>query len=129
MRKDTEEALQRLERELLAEEAEDIAPAEVEETEDPEFEEIDYGEFSDEPDKEETLVYRNFSNDYGKNLRNFATGYKAYNSDTLDTDLEEFSRRVEQGKKSPGVLLPLITALLAGLAVLYIAWLLFGGML
>ena len=129
MRTDTEEALQRLERELLAEEAEEIAPAEVEETEDPELEEIDYGEFSDEPDKEETLVYRNFSNDYGKNLRNFATGYKAYNSDSLDTDLEEFSRQVEQGKKAPGILLPLITALLAGLAVLYIAWLLLGGML
>ena len=127
MHKDTEEALQRLEQELLEEETEE---QEIEELSDePEFEGMDYGEFPEEPEEEEVLVYRNFSNGYGKNLRNFATGYKAYNSDTLDTDLEEFSRQVETGEKPAGILLPLITALLAGLGVLYIAWLLLGGML
>lgn len=117
MRRDTQEELQRLEQELLAEE------------EIPEMPEEDYGVFLEEPESEEPVVYRNFSNRYGKDLRNYATGYKAYNSDTLDTDLEDFSDAVREGQKPASILLPLVTALIAGLAVLYIAWLYLGGIL
>ncbi len=118
MRRDTQEELQRLEQELLAEEE---IPEEPEEE--------DYGEFLEEPDSEEPVVYRNFSNRYGQDLRNYATGYKAYNSDTLDTDLEDFSDAVRDGKKPTSILLPLLTAVIAGLVVLYIAWIYLGGIL
>ena len=118
MRRDAEEELQRLEQELLAEEAEEQ-----------EDQEEDYGEFLEAPDSEEPVVYRNFSNRYGQDLRNYATGYQAYNSDTVDTDLEDFSREVHDGKKQESILLPLLTALVAGLVVLYIAWIYLGGVL
>ena len=117
MRRDTQEELQRLEQELLAEE------------EIPEEPEEDYGEFLEEPDSEDPVVYRNFSNRYGQDLRNYATGYKAYNSDIVDTDLEDFSREVRVGKKPESIWLPLLTALTAGLVVLYIAWIYLGGVL
>lgn len=118
MFRDTQEELERLEHELLAEEPQP-------ETE----EEEDYDEFLEEPDSDEPIVYRNFSNHYGADLRNYATGYKAYNSDNVDTDLEQFSHEVRDGKKKNGIWLPLLTALLSGLAVLYIIWELLRGVL
>ena len=121
MHRDTEEALQRLEQELLAEDPEETV-------EDPEIEEEDYGEVLEEPGSEETVVYRNFSNNYGADLRNYATGYKAYNSDTLDTDLEDFSHQVREGQKETVHWLPIAIALLASAAVVYIGIVL-GGLL
>lgn len=119
MRTDREEELKRLEQELLAEEPE-------EETE----EELDYGEFLEEPDSDEPVVYQNFSNNYGADLRNYATGYKAYNSDRTDTDLEQLSRQVQEEPKATGHLwLPIATVALAAAAVVYMLWLYLGGML
>jgi len=115
MRKDTQEELQRLEQELLAEEPEEEMP--------------DYGEFLEEPDSEEPVVYRNASNNYGADLRNYATGYKAYNSDRLDTDLEDFSQRIREEKKPTHIWLPILAVALVAALVAYILWLYLGGAL
>ena len=99
MFRDRQEELQRLQAELLEEEPE---------------EEFDFfEELSDEDDPEDPEVYQNFSNDYGRRLRNYASGYKAYNADKTDTDLDRFSEEV-RNEKAPsrlGWLLPLIAAL------------------
>ena len=118
MRKDTQEELQRLEQELLAEE---------EETE--EQEELDFGEFLEEPDNEEPVVFRNASNNYGADLRNYATGYKAYNADNTETDLDQLSRQVrEEPSASEMLWLPIATAVLAAAAVVYMLCVCLGGM-
>ena len=123
MRKDTEEALRRLEQELLAEEEPEAMEEEPEETE----EELDFGEFLEEPDSEEPVVYQNYSNHYGADLRNYATGYKAYNSDRSDTDLETFSEEVHSGKKASCLWLPVLIAVVAAALVLYMLWRYLGG--
>ena len=104
MFRDKEEELQRLQEQLLEEEPE----AE---------EEFDFAEeMAVLPDDEEMAddgVYQNYSNDYGRQLRNFATGYKAYNADKTDTDMDRFSESVRNAKTGPGLgwLLPLLVAL------------------
>ena len=76
MPKDQEEALQRLEEALLEEGAapeedvaEDTAPA------------------------ASCVVYRNYSNGYGKDLRNFASGYRTYDPNVCDEQLPTGRRR------------------------------------
>ena len=101
MRRDTEEALRRLQEQLLEEEEpeedSDVLPEETRPSGD-------------------CWVYQNYSNGYGKQLRNYASGYKAYNSDVTDTDLERYSEEVRQPKKS-GCLGYLAAALLPLTAV------------
>lgn len=103
MFRDKEEELQRLQAQLLEEE--------------PEEEEFDFSEdledFSDEEYPEDTGVYQNFSNDYGRQLRNYASGYKAYNADKTDTDMDRFSEDVRNARTRSGFgwLLPLLVAL------------------
>ena len=89
MKRDREEELERLQQELLAEE-EESAPQEE--------------GFLDEETLDTLLadekasaagVYQNYSNNYGKDLRNFASGYQAYNADDVDVDMDEFSEEVE----------------------------------
>ena len=89
MKRDREEELERLQQELLAEE-EESAPQEE--------------GFLDEETLDTLLadekasaagVYQNYSNKYGKDLRNFASGYQAYNTDDVDVDMDEFSEEVE----------------------------------
>ena len=69
-------------------------------------EEEEFTEEADEetPEEDESsedgCAYQNFSNGYGKQPRNAASGYKAYNSDVTDTDLERYSEEVRQPKKS-----------------------------
>lgn len=113
MQRDTQEALDRFEKELLAEEQ----PQE------------DYDDCLEAADGEDPVVFQNFANRYGRDLRNHATGYKAYNADRLDTDLEEFSRQVREGKKKSGLWLPILTVTLLTLGVLYILYLYLGGIL
>ncbi len=48
---------------------------------------------------QEPLVYRNFANNYGKDLRNFASNYKAYNADCTDEDPQELSEELLEKKK------------------------------
>ena len=105
MFRDTDEELQRLQEQLLEEEQpeEDVReelPDEV------------FFEEESEPG-EDPEVYRNFSNAYGKNLRNFASGYKTYNADKVDVDLDEFSREVQKERTAMPWLLIVILALMA----------------
>lgn len=113
MFRDQNEELRRLEEQLLAEEDEEEAEEEYldEETLDTLLEDPQSG---DAP-----CVYQNFSNDYGKNLRNYATGYKAYNTDRTDVDPDEISREVLRPKR--GGAWVVILLLLTALAVLAIA--------
>lgn len=134
MFKDADKELARLEAALL--EAEEEVLDEAEEYPQEEYEE-EYCE--EEPEAEDAPpeyfyedtrpaqdpgVYQNYSNDYGRELRNYATGYRAYNSDDCDEDLEEFSQEVYDAREDRGNTGLLITACVLatvfGSAVLFI---------
>lgn len=89
MKRDREEELERLQQELLAEE-EESAPQEEKYLDE---ETID--ELLEDEKAGSAGVYQNYSNNYGKDLRNFASGYQAYNTDDVDVDMDEFSEEVE----------------------------------
>lgn len=125
MFKDTDQELARLEAELLKEEepvmeaeqpdADDFEEAEEELLPPPEY------FYEDTRAADGPAVYQNYSNDYGKNLRNYASGYRAYNSDESDEDLEAFSEDVyetEPERRSSGLL---ITACVLAVAVAAVA--------
>ena len=107
MFRDREEELRRIQEQLL----EDEEP-EAEETDQLLDEDTLDALLSDSQQSQNPQVYQNFSNDYGKNLRNYASGYKAYNSDRTDTDLDSFSEAVREPKQA-GKLLWLAFVLLA----------------
>ena len=121
MFRDTSEELERLQAELLAEEE----PAEAPPQEPPEEEPL-YDAYEDTRPAQGPAVYQNYSNDYGKELRNYASGYKAYNTDICDDDLEEYSEDVQSGDKKRGgccltmivlfLLLVLVLLVVTGLA-------------
>ena len=119
MFRDREEALQRLQEQLLQEE-EDISPQEEEEYPD----EDAFDQLLEEDDRTaDSGVYQNYSNDYGRDLRNYATGYKAYNADKTDTDLDHYSNAVREGPKRDRVAwLVILLLILMGLAVGAILW-------
>lgn len=95
---DKEEELNRLQAQLLAEE-------EWEEEEEEYLDEETLDAFlEEEKPGDSPRVYQNFSNNYGKDLRNFASDYKAYNSDRTDLDPEELSRQLLAPKTRPGLL-------------------------
>ena len=132
MFKDTDQELARLSEELLMAEEEE-AFDEYEEEEDYEefdecYEEEEYVEEAYEEQEEAPpeyiyedtraaqgpAVYQNYSNDYGRNLRNYATGYQAYNSDDCDEDLEAFSEEVyEEPEESSNTGLLIFACVLA----------------
>ena len=117
MYRDKQEELERLEKELLAEEEpeneEDMAEA---------FEEEEDFAIGDAP-----AVYQNYSNNYGKDLRNFASGYQAYNADKVDTDIEEFSQEVlEDAPASAPLWIPVLLTVLIAVVVIAIVWIVFG---
>ena len=112
MFRDASEELQRLQAELLAEEE----PAELP-PEEPEEEEEIFEEYDDTRPAGDPEVFQNYSNDYGKNLRNYASGYRAYNTDTTDEDLEEYSESVREGKTSRGGCLLALIAIVLALAI------------
>ncbi len=138
MFRDASEELARIEAELLAEEEPEATEDYDEEYEDDSdgnydgvYEEDDSDDredpwlYEDTAPAKDSVIYQNYSNDYGKNLRNYASGYHAYNSDTADEDLEEYSQQVYEGRKSGrggtlAVILILIL-LLAGVLV-FLAW-------
>lgn len=101
---DAKKELERLEAELLAEEESPEAPPEEDPLEAEDSEEL--------PDGEAPVVYSNYSNQYGRALRNYASGYRAYNTDRTDRDPEEFSEEILRPKKSRGILGPAVVALL-----------------
>jgi hypothetical protein len=116
MFKDTDKELARLEAALLEAEEEGVFDEEEE------YPEEDYEEENEDEDAppeyfyDDTRpaqgpgVYQNYSNDYGRELRNYATGYRAYNSDDCDEDLEEFSEDVYEAQEDRGNTGLLITA-------------------
>lgn len=116
MPRDTEQELERLQSQLLQEAQEEAEEFSVEE---------DFAELLWEEDQgENPQVYQNYSNDYGRNLRNFATGYRAYNADQTDTDLDEYCELVQQEPKIT-VWWVWIVLLLMGAVVGAIAWMFF----
>lgn len=119
MFRDTEEELERLQEQLLEEEEEETE-AFPDEDEVARLLEED-GAIPDAP------VYRNFSNDYGRGLRNFASGYRAYNGDKTDTDLEEYSETVYEAKKRPAGCCGILAAAVVLAAVAFLVWYLYGG--
>lgn len=122
MFRDASEELERLQAELLAEEE-----PEEEIPDQPPEEDYLYDEYEDTRPAQGPAVYQNYSNDYGKNLRNYASGYRAYNTDTTDEDLDEYSEEVRQGKTSRGgcclaVVAIFLALLIAGAVVLWFAY-------
>ena len=118
MFQDAQEELKRLEQELLA--GEDAPDQTHPPEEDALLDEDELDTLLSQTQRIETpegaAVYRNHSNDYGKNLRNYASGYKAYNTDNCDPDLEEYSQQVyAPGKK--GIAGLVVTALLLTAAI------------
>lgn len=117
MFKDTDQELARLEAALLKEEEEtELPPEEEEESSDNDYEDT---RAADGP-----AVYQNFSNDYGRNLRNYASGYQAYNSDVCDEDLDAFAEEVydappESGNRGLLITACVLSVILVG-AVLYL---------
>ena len=110
MFRDTDEELERLQALLLAE-------AEEEQEQQPESEFLDEEAFEallgDTDQGENPRVYQNYSNNYGRSLRNYATGYKAYNTDKTDTDLEAYSQEVLQPRKAASLWIWLVLILMA----------------
>lgn len=118
MFRDREEALARLQEQLLEEEEE---PAEEGEEEYPGEE--DFARLLEDERTADARIYQNFSNDYGRQLRNYASGYKAYNSDRTDTDLDCYSDAVREGPKRRSVLwFVILLLILMGLALGVILW-------
>lgn len=119
MFRDASEELERLQAELLAEEEpeEDLAAEEPEE-------DYPYEEYEDTRPAQSPEVYQNYSNDYGKNLRNYASGYRAYNTDETDEDLEDYSEDVRAGGKSRGGCCLLVIALFLAviIAAIVVGW-------
>ena len=117
MHKDTKEALQRLEAELLGDEELNHLP------DDDELDAL-LEEFLREPDEEEAprqsrTVYQNYSNGYGTGR----IGYQAYNTDVTDEDLDEYSDDVyEPQKESLTGLLITAALLLLGIAGVLLWW-------
>lgn len=76
MNRDRDAVLNKLSQELLAEEEQPASPEQA------------------------PLVFRNFANNYGEDLRNFASNYSAYNADRTDEDPQEFAHMLmEENRK------------------------------
>ena len=124
MFRDRKEELERLQEQLLEEDPEELE--EEYEDEDEEYLDAEVDDLLAANDQgENPQTYNNYSNDYGRQLRNFASGYKAYNTDRTDEDLEEYSQQVLEPPKEKGItgLLVLAMLLLLGIAAV-LGWLL-----
>ena len=133
MFKDTDEALARLEAELLREEEIEEIPEEEDYLYDETFED----ELEEEPDlppeflytdtraADGPVIYQNFSNNYGKNLRNYATGYQAYNADISNDDWDKYGEDVPQSapEKSNTPLILIACLLTLGIIAMVFVWL------
>ncbi len=112
MFRDTQKELQRLEAALLSGEEAPI----------PEEQDLD-ALLDDTRPADGRVIYQNHSNAYGKNLRNYASGYKAYNSDRTDQNPEIYSRELltpEKGIRSLIILAVVLTLCIAGVAICWL---------
>ena len=116
---DRDEELRRLEQELLEPEAEE------------EEEYLEQDALDEDGPIESAGVYRNFSNNYGTQLRNYASGYRTYNTDTTDTDPEALSRELlePEEKESRAPLVFTLIAIVAALIMVICLFVKFGGLL
>lgn len=123
MFRDRDQALEQLQTQLLeeTEEEEQTAPEQDEDFLD---EKIFDKMLTDTDQGESSGVYQNFSNDYGRNLRNYASGYKAYNTDKTDIDPGELSEELLQPREKVSLWLWVVLGLMA-LASGVIGWLFF----
>ena len=127
MFRDAKEELRRLEAELLAAEREESEQARADRLLE-EFLAEEDGDFEDDEDilaiYPESLVsrgtpYRNFSNNYGRGR----PAPVAYNTDSVDEDLEEYSDEVyEEPKDDLRGLILLAMVLLAGILGMLAFW-------
>ena len=116
MFRDRQEELDRLQEQLLEEDPEELE--EEYEDEDEEYLDAEVDDLLAANDQgENPQTYNNYSNDYGRQLRNYASGYKAYNSDRTDEDLEEYSQQVHHPQKEKGITGLLILAMLLLLGI------------
>ena len=129
MFRDRDEELARLQAQLLEETEQEnqILPEEDEFLQEEVFDEI----LADTDRVEDCGVYQNFSNDYGKGLRNYASGYKAYNADKADVDLDDLSEELLNHREKSGSWAWVVLALLLISVVGVIVWifLVLGGLL
>lgn len=135
MFKDTDEALARLEAELLREEEpEEKYPEEEEYIYEEELEEEpeedlvlppEYA-YTDTRAADGPVIYQNFSNNYGKNLRNYASGYRAYNADISDENLDDYAEDIPQSvpEKNNTPLILIACLLTLGIVAMVFVWLL-----
>ena len=124
MFRDRDEALRRLE-EALLEEEEDEREEQIEE----EIEEARRKALREEDD---ISAYQpeDTEDDEEGTFPNYANNYRAYNSDRVDVDLDEYSERIRREPKRGSCLLTLALALLCGILVMLILFLLkFQGLL
>ena len=120
MFRDAEEELQRLQAQLLEEEEELTEPEQEDFLDEETLDKI----LADTDQGENCGVYQNYSNDYGRNLRNYASGYKAYNTDKTDIDPETLSEELLAPREKISALLWVALTLMA-LVTAAIGWLFF----
>jgi hypothetical protein len=140
MFKDTDRELARLEAALLEAEEEEILEEDPEEEYEEDYEEEyeeelydDYEEDEDVPAEyfytdtrpaHDPVAYQNYSNDYGRDQHVGATGYRAYNSDDCDEDLDAFSEEVyearDEGSNTGLLITACVLAAIFGGTVLFI---------
>lgn len=121
MFRDAQEELERLQSQLLAEQQEQTGQQETEFLDEEDFEEL----LSDTDQGQSPEVYQNYSNDYGRQLRNYATGYKAYNTDKTDTDPQQLSQELLEEPRAvaiwPWLVLALMAAVVGAMVWMYVS--------
>ena len=122
MFRDAREELERLQQQLLEEDGEEIEEQIASEEE--EFlQEEDFNALLYDTDQgENPRVYENFSNDYGRGLRNYATGYKAYNADNTELDPQDLSEELLGKKEKLAWYLPVLLLIMAALVGAIVWW-------
>ena len=122
MFRDAREELERLQQQLLEEDGEEIeeqiASEEEEFLQEEDFDALLY----DTDQGESPRVYENFSNDYGRGLRNYATGYKAYNADNTELDPQDLSEELLGKKEKLAWYLPVLLLIMAALVGAVVWW-------
>ena len=119
MFRDRDEALRRLEEALLEEEEDEREKQMQEQIQ----EELRKARQEDEDDISDYQP-EDTEDDESGTFRNFANNYRAYNSDRVDVDLDEYSERIRQEPKRGSCLLTLVVVLLCGIFVMLILFML-----
>ena len=124
MFRDRDEELRRLEEALLEEEEEEQKQRIEEEIE--EERQKARRDEAEEEEEDDISFYQpdDTEDDEADTFPNYANNYRAYNSDRVDVDLDEYSEQVRQEPKRGSCLLTLALILLCGILVMLILFLL-----